>query len=410
MWNGAAEALKAKPAIIIARPSTSSESWVSLAAAILSKLSWPGRAVDERRAEEQRRRADGADHEVLQPRLERADEVDVDRAHHVERDREPLEPEEERHQVRRLHEERHPGARGCEQRVVLGDVLLAHPLAVGDEHGDEPAARDDDLRGRGPAVAVDRVARRSRRRAGSSRRRGSRTRTPSRSRAPQTTAEAARRDALGQKTATSSSSATAASSDSDGESANQSTCGFWITGSPRSEALSCGRRRARTERMAADRVRPGREHEQDRDERHDDGELAAAQVERGVADGRSRRRGAAPPRSAGARTSPRARSRPRRRPPSPSPPGRRRPGSGTRRRSSRRAARRAPSRRPSSGSSRATGRPRAIPPSSDELPGRGAALDHPGEQEHRHREQAVVDHLQHGAVEAEVVGGEEAEA
>ena len=56
------------------------------------------------------------------------------------------------------------------------------------------------------------------------------------------------------------------------------------------------------------------------------------------------------------------------------------------------------------------GRPRAMPPSSDELAGRGAPLDHPGEQEHRHREQPVVDHLQHRAVEAEVVGGEDAEA
>ena len=36
-----------------------------------------------------------------------------------------------------------------------------------------------------------------------------------------------------------------------------------------------------------------------------------------------------------------------------------------------------------------------------ELPGRGPAFDHPGEQEQRHRDQSVVDHLQHRAVEAE---------
>jgi hypothetical protein len=36
-------------------------------------------------------------------------------------------------------------------------------------------------------------------------------------------------------------------------------------------------------------------------------------------------------------------------------------------------------------------------------------LDHPREQEQRRRDQAVVDHLQDGAVEAEVVGGEQAE-
>ena len=35
-------------------------------------------------------------------------------------------------------------------------------------------------------------------------------------------------------------------------------------------------------------------------------------------------------------------------------------------------------------------------------------LDHPGEQEERRRDQAVVDHLEHGAVEAEVVDGEDA--
>src|SRR5581483_2176432 len=117
----------------------------------------PRRAVDERRAEEQRRRADRADDEVLQTRLERPDQVDVDRRQHVERDREPLEPEEERHQVRRLDEERHPGACGGEQRVVLGDVLVAHPLAVGEEHGDGAGAREDHLGERRPAVAEDRV-------------------------------------------------------------------------------------------------------------------------------------------------------------------------------------------------------------------------------------------------------------
>ena len=90
---------------------------------------------------------------------------------HVERDREPLEPEEERHQVRRLHEERHSGARRREQREVLGDVLVAHPLAVGDQHRDGARARDQHLGERRPAVAEERVVRRSWSRPGSSRRR-----------------------------------------------------------------------------------------------------------------------------------------------------------------------------------------------------------------------------------------------
>src|SRR5581483_6270068 len=115
-----------------------------------------GGAVDERGAEEERRRADRADDQVLQPGLERADEVDVDRAEDVEGDREPLEPEEERHQVRGLDEERHAAA-GGEERVVLGDVLLAPALAVGEEDRDASAGGDERLRERGPAVAEDRV-------------------------------------------------------------------------------------------------------------------------------------------------------------------------------------------------------------------------------------------------------------
>ena len=142
MWNGAAEALNASPAMISARPSTSSESFECPAAAILSKPTLAGRAVDERAAEEQRRRADRADDQVLEPRLERADEVDVDRAHDVERDREPLEAEEHRHQVRRPDEERHPGAGRREQRVVLGRRARSRqrsPYEI--EHGDERRSR-----------------------------------------------------------------------------------------------------------------------------------------------------------------------------------------------------------------------------------------------------------------------------
>ena len=115
MWNGAADALKPMPAMIIARPSTSSASPERLccptACAISSKPMRPRRAVHERRAEEQRRRAERADDQVLQPGLERALAVVVDRAHDVERDREPLEREEQRHQVRRADEERHAGER-----------------------------------------------------------------------------------------------------------------------------------------------------------------------------------------------------------------------------------------------------------------------------------------------------------
>src|SRR5581483_11702779 len=107
--------------------------------------------------EQQRRRPDRADDEVLQARLERPDQVDVDGREHVERDREPLEAEEQGHQVPCLDEERHPGTGGGEQRVVLGDVLVAHPLAVRDEDGDRTRPGEDHLRERSPPVAPHRV-------------------------------------------------------------------------------------------------------------------------------------------------------------------------------------------------------------------------------------------------------------
>ena len=122
MWNGAAEALNARPARIIASPTTNSGSSGAGRLADRVEAELAGRAVDERRAEEQDRRAEGADDQVLEPRLERALAVGVERAEDVERDREPLEAEEQRHQVPGLDEEEHPGAGGREQRVVLADV------------------------------------------------------------------------------------------------------------------------------------------------------------------------------------------------------------------------------------------------------------------------------------------------
>src|SRR6185437_11541241 len=118
-----------------------------------------------RRAEEQRRRAERGDGEVLQPRLERALQVVVDRAHHVEGDREPLERKEQHHQVRRADEERHSGARGEQEREELRHVVVA-PLEVGvaapagdvldrEERRGEPDAAEDDLAEHRPAVAVE---------------------------------------------------------------------------------------------------------------------------------------------------------------------------------------------------------------------------------------------------------------
>ena len=107
MWNGAAEALKPSPAISIARPARSRGSSPTLRGGDLREADRAGRPVDERRAEEQDRRAERAHDQVLQPGLQRRLAVRVHRAEDVERDREPLEPEEERHQVRGGDEEDH---------------------------------------------------------------------------------------------------------------------------------------------------------------------------------------------------------------------------------------------------------------------------------------------------------------
>ena len=93
--------LEASPARIIAIPVTNSGS--SAPGRLLDRREpeLAGRAVDERAAEEQDPRAEASDDEVLEPGLERLAAVRVERAEDVERDREPLEREEHRHQVRR---------------------------------------------------------------------------------------------------------------------------------------------------------------------------------------------------------------------------------------------------------------------------------------------------------------------
>ena len=126
MWNGAAEALKPSPVSTIASPTTSIGSFrrsPAPAAPIWGNDSL-GRTEHERRAEQQDRRAERADDQILEAGLERGLEVDVDGAEDVEAERKPLEPEEQRHQVVRLHHERHPGDSCREEREVLARVIL----------------------------------------------------------------------------------------------------------------------------------------------------------------------------------------------------------------------------------------------------------------------------------------------
>ena len=106
-----------------------------------------GRPVDEGRPEQQHRRAEAADDEVLQAGLERALHADVVRAEDVERDREPLEAEEERHEVRRGDEEDHPRGGSQEERVVLGAVP-SEAVSHGDRRRQQ-ADRADEEAGEG---------------------------------------------------------------------------------------------------------------------------------------------------------------------------------------------------------------------------------------------------------------------
>src|SRR3990172_186399 len=172
MWNGAAEALKAMPARIIANPATN----IGSPAASPSRIAFkptpgpPGglrvadrveaqlarRPVRKRGAEEEDRRAEAADDQVLEPGLQRRVPVRVEGAEDVEDDREPLEAEEEGHQVPGLDEEEHPGAGGREQRVVLAHV--GAPATVpGDEDGERAGPRQGAPRERGESVARQRL-------------------------------------------------------------------------------------------------------------------------------------------------------------------------------------------------------------------------------------------------------------
>src|SRR6516165_5113316 len=98
--------------------------------------------------------------------------------------------------------------------------------------------------------------------------------------APTKTAVAAtaRRIQAGTRTAESRAIAPAASSESSGASANQSTCGVWITSAEPLEERLLGV--VPGERALGDERGPHREREQARHHREHEAELADAQVER----------------------------------------------------------------------------------------------------------------------------------
>ena len=227
MWNGRRRGLEREPGDDHRHPGD--EQRVVRARRVPDRVEaeLAGGAVGERGAEQQDRRAEAADDQVLEPGLERLLAVRVERDEDVERDREPLEPEEERHQVPGRDEERHPAAGGREERVVLADVVAA-AVAPRDEHGGEPEAGDEHLGERGEPVAAHRLGDQERLLRASGRRRPPRARRRRRSRRPRSTTEKTRRPPAGTSTAPSRQIAAAASSASEGESASQSTFGVAI--------------------------------------------------------------------------------------------------------------------------------------------------------------------------------------
>ena len=156
MWNGAAEALNASPAMIMARPKTSSASCSGP-----RRQSRQSRSHPSRRRPAPRRTAEGgaeaADDQVLQRRLQAAEPVAIDRTEDVQGDREPLQRQEQRHQVVRGDEEHHSAAGRREQRVVLADVVLAPALAIRDRDREQTRAGDDDRSQLREPVAAERV-------------------------------------------------------------------------------------------------------------------------------------------------------------------------------------------------------------------------------------------------------------
>ncbi len=171
MWNGAAESLNASPTRIIASPPTKKR---------LVRLGRGGGDLDEARARRsRRRRTREPKSRIAEPKLptirylspassdeSRSTPIAIE---HVERDREPLQAEEEREQRVRLEEEAHPGDGGEQERVVLDDALAVvgdrrrrvavrrAALPVRDADREEPGDRDEDLAELGEAVADERA-------------------------------------------------------------------------------------------------------------------------------------------------------------------------------------------------------------------------------------------------------------
>src|SRR5581483_1742868 len=105
-----------------------------------------GLRVDERNAEQQERRGDGGEDEVLDAALERALRAVRIRDHRVERHRQELEPDEQRREVRRARQHDRAERRQAEQEIDLLLVLrVALHVGVQQRRGGE-RGRDQERR------------------------------------------------------------------------------------------------------------------------------------------------------------------------------------------------------------------------------------------------------------------------
>ncbi len=100
-----------------------------------------GEAIDEGSAVEQHPRRQGAQHEILEPRLGRAQRIPVDGGKHVDRQRLHLQPKIERDEIGGRDHHHHAERRQYDQHRILEafELLGAHEA---DRHGDGDARAD----------------------------------------------------------------------------------------------------------------------------------------------------------------------------------------------------------------------------------------------------------------------------
>ena len=130
-------------------PASSSGSTVIVRLALdrrgdLRQLRVPGLAVDERHAEEQEPGREAAEQQVLQRRFLGALLAAREAAEHVERERQQLDRQEDDHEARRAGEQHHPDGRGEDQRVVLAVVDAPAVEVVRADHDHQPGADQQD--------------------------------------------------------------------------------------------------------------------------------------------------------------------------------------------------------------------------------------------------------------------------